>query len=299
MIIGISGKIGSGKDTVGKIIQELTTKTIDTHRTIEDEFGNPLREFNKEGRDIGYATIKITKTDWEIKKFAYKLKQIVSILTGIPVEDLEKQEVKDSLLGEEWIRYGYANGFTQQNGETRMINQTCSKERYEEELKTNWQTAYKHQYTVRDLLQLIGTEAMRNVIHSNIWVNALFVDYKLKIGKYDSIAIQDSYPNWIITDVRFPNEAEAIKQRGGILIRINRYPDVIIDRPGQERIIEKFDVLNERHMNLYKGEIQRQHPSETSLDNYDKWNYIFDNNGTIEQLIEMTKMMLINEKIIH
>ena len=30
------------------------------------------------------------------------------------------------------------------------------------------------------------------------------------------------YPNWIITDVRFPNEADAIKGRGGIIIRVNR-----------------------------------------------------------------------------
>jgi len=30
------------------------------------------------------------------------------------------------------------------------------------------------------------------------------------------------YPNWIVTDVRFPNEVEAIKKAGGTVIRIDR-----------------------------------------------------------------------------
>lgn len=87
MIIGISGKLGSGKDTVGKIIQYLTSN-----------------EYNK----MSYSSFCLLETRWYnsndfiIKKFAGKLKQIVSILTGISVEDLEKEEVKNSVLGEEW-----------------------------------------------------------------------------------------------------------------------------------------------------------------------------------------------------
>jgi hypothetical protein len=65
------------------------------------------------------------------------------------------------------------------------------------------------------------------------------------------------YPNWIITDVRFPNEAQAIVDRGGIMIRINRTD---------------------------KSRINADHPSETALDNWDGFNYIIDNNGTIEDL---------------
>lgn len=265
MIIGISGKIGSGKDTIGKIIQYLTMKSINVPNL--QTFDDFCKNYDR------YVNVVAGYNHWQIKKFAYKLKQIVSLLTGISVEDLEKQEVKDSLLSEEWIRYGYANGFIQKNGQTIMNNEACSKERYEQELKTNWQTAYKYQYTVRDLLQLIGTEAMRNVIHHNIWVNALFADYKLSKGKYDNVAIQDSYPYWLITDVRFPNEAEAIKERGGILIRVNR---------GRMSMVE----------------MANQHPSETALDNYDKWNYKIDNSGTMEQLIEMVQMILQKEHLI-
>ena len=76
-------------------------------------------------------------------------------------------------------------------------------------------------------------------------------------------------PNWIISDVRFPNEAKAIKDKGVILIRINR--------PGNDT---------------------GKHLSEIALDDYKNWNYVIDNNGTIEDLIEKVKQILIQEKII-
>lgn len=164
MIIGVAGHIGSGKDTVGKIIQYLTRDssllTYDYDEFIKCYYHNYVNP------------------TWQIKKFAYAVKQVCSILTGIPIEDFEKQEVKDRILGEEWTRYGYADGFMRNmDGIPIMNNKQCSKERYEEELRTNWQTAYKHKYTVRELLQLVGTNAIRNVIHEDAWVNALMSQY--------------------------------------------------------------------------------------------------------------------------
>ena len=40
-----------------------------------------------------------------------------------------------------------------------------------------------------------------------------------------------------------------------------------------------------------------QHPSETALDDY-QFDYVIDNNGTIEELIEKVKVILIKEKLI-
>ena len=133
MIIGISGKIGSGKDTVGKIIQYLTIKSDNKivealHETKEIDIIKFLDKWNG------------NQSDWQIKKFAGKLKQIVSILTGISVEDLEKQEVKDRLLGEDWTRYGYADGFSDVYKDgvkvVTMMNKECSKERYEDAISS-------------------------------------------------------------------------------------------------------------------------------------------------------------------
>ncbi|MCK9429980.1 MAG: hypothetical protein M0R17_08240, partial [Candidatus Omnitrophica bacterium] len=212
-IIGVSGKIGSGKDTLGNVIQYLSCNS-EEHFKEDIEMGTLEGEM-KEAPEF---------SEWKIKKFADKLKECVSIITGISRKDLEKIEVKNSTLGEEWIRYGYADTFYRDmDGKPIMNNKQCTKEEYLEHYKTNWQTAYKHEYTVRELLQLFGTEVGRQ-IHSDFWINALFADYKL----IDHRTMQDpddsniTYPSWIITDLRFPNELKAIEDRGGITIRVNR-----------------------------------------------------------------------------
>jgi hypothetical protein len=86
--------------------------------------------------------------------------------------------------------------------------------------------------TIREFLQTLGTECMRNTLSDNIWIAALMCDYK-ETNEYS--------PDWIVTDVRFPNEAQAIKDNGGIMIRV--------DKPGVEAI--------------------NNHPSETSLNDWE------------------------------
>lgn len=273
MIIGITGRIGSGKDTVGKIIQYLTA-----NYSIEEI----VSIFDNKEVITDYKLLPFSdETSWQIKKFAKKLKQIVSLLTGIPEEDLEKQEVKDRLLTEEW-----------------------------------WQPSYKQSYpvpfkpTVRELLQRIGTDAMRNIIHPNIWVNALFSEYKpnhpiLNGGKYlytgfnciccnketkvDSFICDDclkyaNRPNWIITDVRFPNEADAILERDGILIRLER---------DLHYTISDYKVHEQRLKGFYP-----EHYSETALDSYSKFTETITNNGSIEELTQKVKTVLQKHKLI-
>jgi hypothetical protein len=190
MIIGINGYAGSGKDTIGRLIQIACCTDLPDGQGIDDLLENyDQHEWWLE-----------EQSGWEIKKWAGKLKQISSLLTGIPVEKFEDQEFKKTNLGPEW------------------------------------------NMTVRDFLQKIGTEGLRTGLHENTWVNALMADYKPSVVGFTSLG-EDSYsePNWIITDTRFPNEAQAIKNAGGIVIRV--------DRPGVTAI--------------------NAHPSETSLDNWD------------------------------
>ena len=123
--------------------------------------------------------------------------------------------------------------------------------------------------TVRQLLQELGTEAMRDGLHTNVWVNALFADFKFaKMSQYNP-------SHWLITDMRFPNELEAIKERGGITIRVTR--DYAL-RGGPE------DPKN-------------LHPSETALDK-ETFDYEIVNDGTIEELVGKVRDILIKEEII-
>lgn len=269
MIIGVSGKIGSGKDTIGNIIQYLTSLCSKTTRgKVFRSYQEYISNRNKDEAFYWY------NSEWEIKKFADKLKDCVCLLIGCTRAQLEDIEFKNQELGEEWIRYAYASGFTKDNnGNTTMLTTDCDKERYELELKTNWQTAYKVHYTPRLLLQRLGTEAGRNIIHPNIWVNATFANY-ICDDLHTPRRRESPDMNWIITDTRFENEAEAIKKYHGILIRVNRNPNNVIKA-----------VLDE-------------HPSETSLDNYKEFDYVIENNGTIEELVEQVKQILIKQSII-
>lgn len=247
MIIGLSGYIGCGKDTVGMILQALT---------MDGRWKNVPLEYV-----TAYEGRPNLKGGWQIKKFAGKLKQIANLLTGIPVEKFEDQEFKKSYLGKEW-----------------NFNET-----YDDFLL--W--AEGKPMTVRTFLQRLGTEGLRTGLHENVWVNALFADYQPnstwdkfinekgeEVYKFPE-PIHADYPNWIITDVRFPNEAQAIKDKGGVVVRIER---------------QKHTGLGEFPMPL-----QKLHPSETSLDDW-KFDYVINNNGTLEQLLEATKTLLNNLK---
>lgn len=68
-------------------------------------------------------------------------------------------------------------------------------------------------FTPRMALQQIGTEVFRNNFHDNIWVLSL----KKRLLGYGT--------NVVLTDVRYPNEIEAIRELGGKVIRVKRGDD--------------------------------------------------------------------------
>ena len=67
--------------------------------------------------------------------------------------------------------------------------------------------------TPRWILQKWGTEVCRQGFHDDIWIASL----ENKIRKTND--------NMVITDVRFPNEINAIKNSGGKVFRVKRGPD--------------------------------------------------------------------------
>jgi hypothetical protein len=67
--------------------------------------------------------------------------------------------------------------------------------------------------TPRWVLQHWGTEVCRQGFHDDIWIASL---------EHRILKTRD---NIVITDVRFPNEITAIRNAGGIVVRIKRGPD--------------------------------------------------------------------------
>ena len=258
MLIGISGKMGSGKNLVCTIIQGLTA----------------AKKHNIENPSFEWIKKYYINSIWEQKAFASKLKQTASLLTGIPVEKFEDREFKEKELGEEWW-YTY--------GKIGNVDILVSYLDMDKEFK-NSNNSYIEKLTPRELLQIIGTDCIRDKVHPNAWVNALFADYKAISVIRDSEGNkvfneqgmhQFNYPNWIITDMRFPNELKAVKDRGGITIRVNRLYSTVA---GDNGIPATFN-----HAQF--------HPSETSLDSA-TFDFVISNDKDIEHLINEVRKIL-------
>ena len=73
-----------------------------------------------------------------------------------------------------------------------------------------WSKKFGKDFTPRLALQLMGTEVGRDIFHENFWV--LNLENKMR----------DTDKNYVITDVRFPNEMEFVHKQGGILIEVQR-----------------------------------------------------------------------------
>ncbi len=67
-------------------------------------------------------------------------------------------------------------------------------------------------------MQLLGTEWGRHMISANLWVD-------LAEQNLDCLsAVFDGVPGFVVSDVRFENEADFIRKRGGTVIHLYR-PD--------------------------------------------------------------------------
>jgi hypothetical protein len=165
MIIGITGKAQSGKDTACRIVQLINTVDYDC-ACLEGEGEKYILD--------NVDNILPITCMWEKHAFADKLKECASIILGVPRFMFESGEFKESFTS------------------LPLSNK-------EGEPMTN-----------REFLQYFGTEVGRS-IDKNLWIKALMYSYG-----------RDKESHWIIPDVRFPNEADAIRNAGGVLWKIER-----------------------------------------------------------------------------
>lgn len=207
MIIGLSGKKHSGKTT-------LANHIIAAHPT------------------------------FEIRSYAQVLKEVLSVILGIPADAMDDPEVKSQKAGIKGWRIMRKDGANNPLPKVYASYGDATDEMMKFKLWADKFEAVVFEPTIRELLQMVGTDLFREKIHPNIWVDALMRRYS-----------QEN--DWVIADVRFPNEAAAIKKKGGILVRV--------ERPS----IPSSDL----------------HPSETALDDY-KFDYIIQNTGTEAELFE-------------
>jgi len=324
-LIGIASGIGGGKDLVGTIINYLTHHKYDENEIERINGGLSIEEFSENN------FINAWENAFEIKKYADKLKDITCIILGCTRKELEDRVFKDKELGGVWnefyvkFRFKYPKTVHYSPPTTLKFDSEAEANYFiangngeYEEIK-DCELIIKS-LSPRDFQIIIGTDCGRNMINKDIWVNALFADYKGHTPKVHSGSMMDEncyshsscyncktpfygykrqlicrvcvnenapyYPNWIISDVRFPdNEGKAITDRNGFVIGLKRkfslkYPEYsyLEDATAPYDIPIKLKDINSELYDKLTGE------SEVSMGDFSWCDYVVENNGTIDEL---------------
>jgi hypothetical protein len=132
--------------------------------------------------------------------------------------------------------------------------------------------------TPRLMLQLWGTEVCRKGFHDDIWIASL--ENKLRTSRDDVV----------ISDCRFPNEIQAIKQQGGLVIRVVRGPEPhwYDAAMSANRGPDGNSTWSISRQKLQKLGI---HASETSWIGTE-FDAVIDNNGTLDHLYSQLNDLL-------
>jgi hypothetical protein len=197
MIIGISGRKQSGKNTVANIINGEILKSKDMISDYKITNNGELSIYTQDSHGTyGWGVLDVTRKDEDFVNYAeqemwpyVKLYHFADALKEMSVNlfDLEPRQV------------------------------------YGSDDDKNTMTPYGK--TARQFLQYLGTDIMRK-IKDTIWV-----DWTIKVINQEQSSLA------LIPDVRFPNEVDAIKKAGGIVIRLTR--DVYNDKHECEKSLDK------------------------------------------------------------
>ena len=204
-IIGISGHKQSGKSTLAEFLQGY---------------------IGREPEVAGARGCAVPKV-WN-HSFADALKEFCVNCLGLSHEQCYgTDEQKNTLTPYLWenMPFEITKKYSKQeeyeaNGELRVID--CPP---------------KGQMTARQIMQVYGTDVMRNFFSQNIWVNATMN----KINQLDKMHGGGYH---IIADVRFESEVEAVIKNGGFIIRLNRIIEDGADAHESETALDKFDFAS-------------------------------------------------------
>lgn len=191
MIIGLSGRKQSGKSTAGNFIYSLYMAQLGIAEKVYLGDNGQIIVSDLLG-DVNYAGVFNTNqnksSDIILGQVYDSLNKYIRIYN---FADILKQNICIDILG---LTYDQCYGSDEEKNKLT-------------ELKIQDKNV-----SSREIMQYIGTDIFRK-IKSDVWVEST-------IKKI----IKDGPAMAIITDCRFPNEVDAIKQVGGKVIRLSRDP---------------------------------------------------------------------------
>lgn len=237
MIIGISGKKQSGKDSLANYVQALyfTSTNIENScdSIIVQHDTTDIRFFiDQDDRTADLEQSFNICKEKEVKQYNFSdsiKTDICHKILGIPLRNLygtdsEKNEIVDYL----WdnlpmdLRMSYSNQWEKYEHYDSMTSNSTA-------MVTNLPRTGN--MTAREIMQIIGTDIFRNMFDKNVWVKATI--NKIKQDKQLGLHIA------LIPDVRFPSEVDAIIANDGYVVRLER--DILEDNHESENALNGYD----------------------------------------------------------
>jgi hypothetical protein len=106
---------------------------------------------------------------------------------------------------------------------------------YTDDWYKDHRSRYFNNKEFRFAMQTLGTEWGRNIMGKNFWISG----WERKMADLDLVAV---------SDVRFPDEVDAVRERDGIMIRVRRPKFYNTDNHESEKLMESlkcdYEVVN-------------------------------------------------------
>jgi hypothetical protein len=221
-IIGFLGRKQSGKNTCSNMMHGFELQKREMIRDFKIEDTGKLAILTQNAADqVGWGEFDVTRKDddfaqwahmnmWPFIKnyaFADELKRMAIDLFDVPPEcvfgtDEQKNQVQEHLRWENMpVIIDTDSHLSLTNNHYGGMGKNLATKLYPHD---------DGSMTAREFMQFFGSEIMRKM-HGPVWINKTLRQISME---QSAIAI--------ISDVRFPNEAEAIKRAGGIIVKLNR-----------------------------------------------------------------------------
>lgn len=140
---------------------------------------------------------------------------------------------------------------------------------WREQPEPYWSHVFGKTVTPRNLMTMMGTDCLRRHLHSDIWVHSC------------QKRILDSQSNVIITDARFINELQMVRDLGGITVRVHRPPLPVWYSSAQS--LNKWPPFMRPYVKRWYSDLTPVHESETDWLSW-KFDHVINNDADLNHL---------------
>ena len=198
-IIAFGGYKNTGKDTSANMLRFILNTPKILHFYWIYKYFNFLGNFGK----------------WKVTSFARPLKEVLSIILGVPVENFENRDFKENW----YVDFNNSQIYSFEDPNIRPLSDKDLSKLID---NNNYHIIKTYTLTIRQCMQYIGTEILRSFISDKIWINATLKD-----------------KNLIIADMRFKKEFEEFDYHKSFRVLIER-PGCLPGNHASERQISEL-----------------------------------------------------------